>query len=132
MRAAVMIAIAVVGALALMVAGGFAYRYFIAPVRGTVEQQEITNRGQYRIQAYEQFYRWDEEVISIQNKLTAYPTQRPLNERERTECRGLLHRRADIVNDYNAAARAELTRGKWQAPELPEKLAHWEVAGRCQ
>lgn len=132
MRMAIMAALAGVVVLALMVAGGFAYRYFIAPVRGAVEQQEITNQGQYRIQAYEQFYRWDEEVISIQNKLAAYPNTRSLNERERTECRGLLHRRADIVTDYNAAARAELTRGKWQAPELPEKLTHWEIAGRCQ
>ena len=124
----------VAGALAVLVlavGGGFAYRYFIAPVRGVVEQQEITNQGQYRIQAYEQFYRWDEEVASIEAKLTAYPPGRALNEREVTECRGLLHRRADIVTRYNAAARAERTQGQWQAPELPERLTHWDMPGRC-
>lgn len=101
---------------------GLGARWFIAPFRGAVEEREIINRGQFRIQAYEQFYRWQEEVEAIDAKLAAYPQQ--LDTRQATECRGLLARRANIVSDYNAASRAETTQGQWMADDLPETLAH--------
>ena len=86
-----------------------------------MEEREITNQGQFRIQAYEQFYRWQEEIESIDNKLAAYPEK--LDRREETECRGLLARRSDIVSQYNAASRAERTQGQWMANDLPENLS---------
>lgn len=115
------------GALVLLVAiyAGLAFsslgvRWGIAPFRGAVEEREITNRGQYRIQAYEQFYRWQEEVEGIDVKLGSYPEE--LDRRQATECRGLLARRVNIVAQYNSASRAERTQGQWQAPELPRNL----------
>jgi len=99
---------------------GLGARWFLAPFRGAVEEREITNRGQFRIQAYEQFYRWQEDVEAIDLKLTAYPRQ--LDLRQTTECRGLLARRADIIARYNAASKAERTQGQWMATGLPEIL----------
>ena len=120
-KAVVLGIIGVIAVIALSTVGALGYRWLIAPARGAVEQREIINRGQYRIQAYEQFYRWQEELGGIEVKLQAYP-QQGLDIRQQTECRGLLARRADIVAQYNAASRAELTQGQWQAPELPESL----------
>ena len=114
-------------ALVLLVGAGFAFRWYYAPVRGELEQREITNRGQYRIQTYEQFYRWSEEVDAIDAKLAGYPVD--LDIRQRTECQGLLARRADLVSQYNAASSAELTQGKWQAGDLPERLSHSDTRG---
>ena len=113
--------IGLVAVIALSTVGTLAYRWAIAPARGAVEEREIINRGQYRIQAYEQFYRWQEELDSIAAKLSAYPAQ-GLDRRQQTECQGLVARHADIVAKYNAAARAERTQGQWQDPELPETL----------
>ena len=120
-----LIFLGVIGIVALIAAstvGVLAYRWFVAPARGAVEEREIINRGQYRIQAYEQFYRWQEELDAIRVKLNGYP-ESGLDRREQTECRGLLARHADIVARYNAASRAERTQGKWQDPELPESLS---------
>ena len=97
-----------------------ALRYFFAEPSGRVEQQEIITRGAYRIQAYEQFYRIQEDIQGIDVKLGGYPTT--LDVRQRTECQGLLQVRANRVAEYNAASRAVLTQGQWRAPDLPQRL----------
>ena len=120
------IILAVIGltaVIAFSTAGVLAYRWISAPARGAVEQREITNRGQYRIQAYEQFYRWQEQLDAIETKLLAYSPSN-LDIRQQTECRGLLAQRADIIAKYNAASRAERTQAQWQAPGLPHTLEH--------
>ena len=122
--------IGVVAVIASSTVGILAYRWITAPARGAVEQREITNRGQYRIQAYEQFYRWQEQLDAIETKLLAYP-QSGLDLRQQTECRGLLAQRADIVAKYNAASRAERTQAQWQDPDLPHTLEH-NPSQRCQ
>ncbi len=122
--------IGVVAVIASSTVGILAYRWITAPARGAVEQREITNRGQYRIQAYEQFYRWQEQLDAIETKLLAYPPS-DLDIRQQTECRGLLAQRADIVAKYNAASRAERTQAQWQDPDLPHTLEH-NPSQRCQ
>ena len=122
--------IGVVAVIASSTVGILAYRWITAPARGAVEQREITNRGQYRIQAYEQFYRWQEQLDAIETKLLAYP-QSGLDIRQQTECRGLMAQRADIVAKYNAASRAERTQAQWQDPDLPQTLEH-NPSQRCQ
>ena len=51
------------------------FRWMVAPFRGVVEEREIINWGPYRIQAYEQFYRWQEQVNAIDPKLAGYPLE---------------------------------------------------------
>ena len=104
------------------IATNYAIRWFRAPIEGAVEQREITNRGQYRIQSYEQFYQWHADIGAIEVKLAAYPAN--LDMRQRTECVGLVAQRANIVASYNAAAAAEKTKGQWLADDLPEYLTH--------
>lgn len=121
-----MILIGFAGSLSLLVVfvgiWGFQYgfRWFTAEPRGALEQREITTRGAFRIQEYERFYRLKEEVDSTDTKLAALPSE--LDVRQRTECTGLLAVRANRVAEYNAASAAELTRGKWKADDLPQRL----------
>ena len=129
-RITVLAIIGVVAVIAFSTVGVLAYRWISAPAQGAVEQREITNRGQYRIQAYEQFYRWQEQLDAIDAKLLAY-TESGLDLRQQTECRGLLAQRSDIVAKYNAASRAERTQAQWQDPDLPQTLEH-NLSQRCQ
>ena len=130
MKANLFLALAGLVAVAILSTGGaFAYRWYTAPIRGAVEQREITNQGGYRIQAYEQFYRWRESIIGIDLKLAAYPPSADLDPRQQTECRGLLAVRADLVSRYNAASSAVRTQGSWRAADLPPTLPQTNPRG---
>ena len=101
---------------------GLGVRYILAPFTGAVEQREITNKGAFRIQAYEQFYRWQEAVEAIDVKLSVYTGE--LDTRQKSECIGLVARRTDMVGRYNAAVRSVQTQGKWKSTNLPNRLEH--------
>ena len=115
--AAVLVMAAFVGLFVV----AYLFSWFSIPFIGALEQRQTTNRGDYRIQSYEQFYRWHESVSAIDTKLGSYPVE-SLDRRQRTECQGLLARRADIVQRYNAASRSVETQGQWQAWGLPNTL----------
>ena len=109
--------LAVVAAVILAVI--YLPRLWAEPV-GRTEQIVATNTGAYRTQAYEKFYDLYEQIEATDQKLSAYPAE--LDDRQRTECVGLLSTRANLVSEYNAASRAEITTGQWQAPDLPSTL----------
>ena len=118
--------IGVVAVIAFSTVGVLAYRWISAPAQGAVEQREITNRGQYRIQAYEQFYRWQEQLDAIDAKLLAY-TESGLDIRQQTECRGLLAQRSDIVAKYNAASAPSALKPSGKTPICPKP---WSITRR--
>ncbi|WP_428117734.1 hypothetical protein [Candidatus Poriferisodalis sp.] len=102
--------------------GIFAPRLWAEPA-GRTEQIVAVNRGNYRTTAYELFYDLDEQIEALDVKLQVYPAEPDdMNSRERTECRGLLLKRATLVADYNASARQELTVGQWRSEDLPHSL----------
>ncbi len=112
-------AVLAVGAPLLAVVGP---RLWADPV-GRTEQIVAVNRGNYRSTAYELFYDLDAQIEAIDVKLQAYPARADdMGTRERTECRGLLQRRASLVAEYNASARQELTVGQWRSEDLPSSL----------
>ena len=104
----------------ILIFWGSTTAWITATFRGAVEEQTITTRGAYRIQSYERFYEWQEQLSAIDVKLQQYKT--PLDERQRTECIGLWSARANLVSRYNAASRQVETQGKWMADELPSNL----------
>lgn len=115
-----------VGVVLLLVGGPllgiFVPRLFAEPV-GRTEQIVAVNRGNYRTTAYELFYDLDEQIEAFDVKLQVYPAEPDdMGSRERTECRGLLLKRATLVADYNASARQELTVGQWRSEDLPHSL----------
>lgn len=116
----------VIGAVVLAVGGPllavFGPRLWAAPV-GRTEQIVAVNRGNYRSTAYELFYDLDAQIEAIDVKLQAYPAQPDdMGTRTRTECRGLLQKRASLVAEYNASARQELTVGQWRSEDLASSL----------
>ena len=121
--------VVVVGIVGLGVAttiGGVHVDRFVtriaAPIRGETQEIKLTNRGAYRVQGYEMFYDLQEDIIAVDQKLTAYPEK--LGQRQLTECVALLAHRADLVSEYNSSSRAERTIGQWRADDLPETLEH--------
>ena len=116
-------AVVALGLLFGLVVVPYVFRWYAAPWTGALEEREITTRGAFRIQGYEQFYRWQEESVAILSKLDQY-VDRELDVREHTECRGLRAQYADVVSQYNAASRAERTDGQWRADDLPELLSN--------
>ena len=114
-----LITVVAVIAVAILVAI-FLPRLLAGPV-GETEKVLITNTGAFRIQGYEKFYDLQEEITAVDTKLSGYPSE-DLDDREAIECRGLLNRRANLVADYNASARAQETTGQWQAADLPRTL----------
>lgn len=111
--------LAVLGIVAI-IGVGLGGRYVLAPVIGAIEERETVHRGAYRIQAYEQFYRWQEEAAAVDTKLIGYLGRS--DARSQTECVGLLAVRADIVAKYNAASRQIRTQGEWKPNDLPAVL----------
>jgi len=117
--AGIVLGVVVLPLVLILWAGGI--KWLTAPFTGAVEQRTITTRGAYRIQAYEQFYRWNEQIAAIDAKLGAY--EPPMDRRMRTECVGLQSQRANLVARYNAASRQIETQGQWMAEDLPIQLA---------
>ena len=117
------ISLAVMAAVVAIVAAAiYVPRLWAEPV-GRTEQIVTVNRGNYRSSAYELFYDLDEQIEAVNLKLDAYPADpQDMDARERTECRGLLLKRANLVADYNASARQELTVGQWRSEDLPSSL----------
>jgi len=99
-----------------------AYRWLFAEPTGAVQEREITTRGAYRIEAYEKFYRIQEDIGSLDTRLAAMPAAADLDPRQQIECRGILAVRATRVREYNEASRAVRTQGQWRAPDLPSTL----------
>ena len=123
-------------AVVLIIGGIFSGIYvprWLAGPQGKTEEVVITNRGQYRIQAYERFYQINEGLVEIDNKLLIYSVNKTENFRQLTECTGLLYQRANLVSEYNAKSKQERTTGKWQDPSLPHVLYNRDdVATLCR
>lgn len=123
MRAVTAAGAAVVLIVAAVLGSIFIPRLLAEPT-GRTEQIVSVNRGNYRTTAYELFYDLDAQITAIDTKLQAYPADpADMGERERTECRGLLQKRAGLVAEYNAAANQELTVGQWRSADLPSSFA---------
>ena len=109
----------------LFFAASYAFSWTVAPWIGALEERQITTSGGFRIQAYEQFYRWQEDLESLEARLCFYEDG-DLSKEESIEQRGLRGQYAIIVGKYNAASRAERTQGQWRAEDLPETVEHIE------
>ena len=127
MRYVVLAVVAIVVVIGVSTLGWLYAGRVTAPIRGVTEQVEITNSGAYRVQGYEKFYRWHEELDAIDNKLLVF--NGVLSGRDYTNCLGLRAYRADVVGKYNSASRARETIGQWRPADLPYQLDH--VTGRC-
>lgn len=119
---------AIVGIL-LLWAGGLAFQYFTADVRGKVAANEdIKANPQRRIEAYERFFNQCADVQSIETNLHAQQAELKSTKDERrrgqllTNINALIAARAEAVNQYNADSAKTYTAGQFKASNLPYRL----------
>lgn len=123
---AVVIAVAII--LASVYGGGLLQR-MTADFRGETDQIEQTQAdADYRISAYDQFYDKCAGIQTIESKIANLSDE--LEEAEDEQRKSVLNtsitasknKRAELINDYNADARKEATRGQFKASELPYEI----------
>jgi len=114
--------------IAVLVLGGLAFRYYIAPIKGKVEMREKVYSGKYRFYSYEHFYNMYADIQAyqdqIENQKQLLKTVSNSDEKDRINRNivGLKNRRDATIRQYNADARKEGTQGKFRAGDLPYQI----------
>lgn len=118
--------------------GGFLQR-MTADFRGETSQIEQTQAdADYRISAYDQFYNKCAGVQSLESKIENLTEELEAAEDEKrksvlnTSITASKNKRAEMINDYNADARKEATRGQFRASDLPYELSEEEEETSCE
>ena len=131
----VVIAVAII--LAAVYGGGLMQR-MTADFRGETGQIEQTQAdADYRISAYDQFYDKCAGIQTLESKITNLSDE--LEETEDEQRKSVLNtsitasknKRAELINDYNADARKEATRGQFKASDLPYEIDINEEGTAC-
>lgn len=129
--------IAVALFLAAVYGGGLMQR-MTADFRGETGQIEQTQAdADYRISAYDQFYDKCAGIQTLESKITNLSDE--LEETEDEQRKSVLNtsitasknKRAELINDYNADARKEATRGQFKASDLPYEIDINEEGTAC-
>lgn len=129
--------IAVALFLAAVYGGGLMQR-MTADFRGETGQIEQTQAdADYRISAYDQFYDKCAGIQTLESKITNLSDE--LEETEDEQRKSVLNtsitasknKRAELINDYNADARKEATRGQFKASDLPYEVDINEEETTC-
>ena len=132
---------AVVIAVALFLAavyGGGLMQRLTADFRGETGQIEQTQAdADYRISAYDQFYDKSAGIQTLESKITNLSDE--LEETEDEQRKSVLNtsitasknKRAELINEYNADARKEATRGQFKASDLPYEVDINEEETTC-
>lgn len=126
MRATGIVILAIIGVLILF-AGGLAFRYFTADVRGQVQMQEEVMSGEFRQMSYDHFYNLYANVQSFEDQIKNQKTMVDATEgdeqaRYRRNVNALMNQRAAVIRQYNADVRKEGTRGQFRASDLPRSI----------
>lgn len=117
--------------------GGFLQR-MTADFRGETSQIEQTQAdADYRIGAYDQFYDKCSGVQSLESKIANLTEELEATDEDKrksvlnTSITASKNKRAEMINDYNADARKEATRGQFRASDLPYELSEEEEKTSC-
>ena len=131
----VVIAVAII--LATVYGGGLLQR-MTADFRGETGQIEQTQAdADYRISAYDQFYDKCAGIQTLESKISNLSDE--LEETDDEQRKSVLNtsitasknKRAELINDYNADARKEATRGQFKASDLPYEVDINEEETTC-
>lgn len=127
MRTTGIVVLAIVGILILF-AGGLAFRYFTADVRGQVDMQEEVMSGEFRQMSYEHFYNLYADIQSFEDQVRnqqemVRTTEGDEQARYRRNVNALMNQRAAVIRQYNADVRKEGTRGQFLASDLPRSIS---------
>lgn len=106
-------------------------------VKGAGDAQIITNDGRNRINAQETYHKIYNEILSLDERLTATSEQSsaattPDDRRYyRQTLDGQISRCLEVVGQYNAATRA-VSQAKWRDADLPYEIDQTDPATDCK
>lgn len=133
-----LIIVPIIAAFIVAVYGGGFLQRMTADFRGETSQIEQTQAdADYRISAYDQFYDKCSGVQSLESKIENLTDELEDAEDEKrksvlnTSITASKNKRAEMINDYNADARKEATRGQFRASDLPYELSEEEEETSC-
>lgn len=122
-----LIVIGTVLGIAILIVGGWAYRYYTAPIRGQIEQREEVQSGDYRLYSYEHFYNmyaniqaYEDQIRNQQEMLETVEGDEAA--RYRQNINALKNQRASAIREYNSDARKEESRGQFRSDDLPYQI----------
>lgn len=131
--------ILIITAILISVYGGGLLQRITADFRGETSQIEQTQAdANYRISAYDRFYDKCAGVQSLESKIENLSDELESTEDEKrksvlnTSITASKNKRAQMINDYNADARKEATRGQFRASDLPYELSVEEEETSCE
>lgn len=113
-------------ALALVVVGAYAVRYYSADVRGRIDANETIKSGANRIAQYDYFFALCAAVQDAEAALAAQQallSVDPEDKRVLANIAGITAARASLINEYNVRAAREYTSGQFRDSELPYQLS---------
>ena len=113
--------------MVLLVFGGWAFKYFTAPIKGTVDAEVQIESAESRISNYNHFYDLCSQVQSMKQSIQ---NQKELLEYSDDENRqrvlaniaGMKSQLSRYVNQYNADASKSYTAARFRSATLPYKL----------
>lgn len=127
-------------AIILIVGGSWAFRYYTAEIRGTVDAEEQLESSQSRISRYEEFFNLCATVQTRERALQAqkerlinspHADSRELS-RIRSNIAALESQRERAINTYNARASQAYTSGRFKASNLPHRLDPSKEKTQCE
>lgn len=124
----VLITMGVILALVVLVAGGWAFRYYTADVRGQIEMQEEVMSGEFRQMSYDHFYNLYADIQAFEDQIRNQEeiletAEGEEAQRYRRNINALRNQRAAVIRQYNADVRKEGTRGQFRANDLPTSIS---------
>jgi hypothetical protein len=112
----------------LMALGGYAWKYFMAPVAGKAEAEWQQESGANRTAQYDKFFdlcaaiQGYESTIRIQSEALKTATAPEDRSRLTTVVAGVRAQRGRAIAQYNADARKSYTQGRFLDGSLPTQL----------
>lgn len=122
------ISILIIAIIISLTVGGWAWRYYTAEIRGTVDAEEQIESAPSRISNYNRFYNLCSNVqqyetqIDVQENMLEKTVDSDRKDRIQSNIAGLKGQRAHSIQRYNAMARQNYTAGRFRASDLPYQL----------
>lgn len=116
----------------VLVAGGWAIKYYTADVRGKINANEQIKSGDNRIAQYDSFFNQCAAVQSFETSLEAAYNALDRNtdpsdtNRLNINITGIEAQRARAINEYNANAAKNYTDGQFRDIDLPYQIRNTE------
>ena len=128
MKTGAIVLLVIVGLVA-SICGGYAIRYYTAPIRGEVEAYEQIQGAGTRISAYNYFFNLYASIqaydpaIQAQEELLAMTTDTDERARIGQNIAGLKSQKARSIAQYNADAMKSYTIGQFRDWQLPFEIS---------